>query len=527
MQQLLLLGNEAVGMGALHAGLSAVFGYPGTPSTEVFEFVEKLAPKYGVRAVWSANEKVAFEEALGMSHAGKRSMVTMKHVGLNVAADPFMNSAMTGVNGGLVVAVADDPGMHSSQNEQDSRYYADFARLPCFEPSSQQEAYDMMRSIFEVSETMDVPVMLRLVTRLSHSRANITPNTDILDQNPLNPSNDWKKWVLLPPNARIRNRLLIEKQRDLVNLSERSPYNSLDLKEGAKLGIISTGIATNYVMENVADLEQPVNLLKISQYPIPEHLIKEIVRASDELLVVEEGYPFVESKMLGIFGIPGKTVRGKLSGDIPATGEMNCDFVRKALGLAPFSKLNFDPGVLPGRPPMLCKGCPHADAFKALKKAAESIPGTKMFSDIGCYTLGVLPPYLCGETCVDMGASVSMAYGSASAGVYPVVAIIGDSTFIHSGMTPLIGAAKHDADITVMIMDNSFVAMTGAQETMTTGQPLIDLIERLGVDRSHIVPFNPLPRHHNENVNLIRRELEHHGTSVLIPQRVCVKAAKR
>ena len=527
MKQHLLLGNEAVGLGAIHAGLTAVHGYPGTPSTEIFEFIQSKAKKYNIRAIWSANEKVGLEEALGMSFAGKRTIVTMKHVGLNVAADPFMNSSMTGVNGGLIVAVADDPGMHSSQNEQDSRYFADFARIPCFEPSSQQEAYDMMAPMFDLSEQMDVPVMLRLVTRLSHSRANILANAPQRDQNPLKPSDNWKKWVLLPNNARLKNIELIQKQEELIKLSDESPFNKLTLHPEAKLGVITTGIAYNYLMENVADLNEPVNILKITQYPIPTGLVKQIVEASTKLLIIEEGYPFLETKIQGMFGIPGKTVRGKLTGDVPRTGEMNADFVREALGLPTHKQMKHDPGTLPGRPPMLCKGCPHADTFKALAEAAKSFPNTKMFSDIGCYTLGVLPPYFCGEACVDMGASISMAYGASEAGIHPTVAIIGDSTFVHSGMTPLIGAAKNNANMNVFIMDNALVAMTGAQETMVTGEKMIDLVETLGVSRDHIKVLNPLPKHHAENVEFILKELAYEGTSVIIPQRPCIKAVKR
>ncbi len=526
MDQLLLLGNEAVGLGALHAGLSGVFGYPGTPSTEIFEYIQNQAAAFNVSAVWSANEKVAYEEALGMSFAGKRVVITMKHVGLNVAADPFMNSSMTGVNGGVILAVADDPGMHSSQNEQDSRYFADFARIPCFEPSTQQEAYDVMKYAFELSESMDVPVMMRLLTRLSHSRANIIPRKTAVPQNPLNPSMDVKKWVLLPANARIRNTQLNQKHLDCIGLADDSPFNRLILNPGARIGIISTGIAWNYVQENLNELASPVNLLKISQYPIPIRLVTELIQSSDDILVVEDGYPFVESKIQGMFGIPGKKITGRLTGDLPRTGEMNADHVRTALDLPKRSTIQFDVSDIPGRPPVLCKGCPHADTFRALVEAAKAFPDNRMFSDIGCYTLGVLPPYFCGHACVDMGASVSMANGAAMAGVHPAIAIIGDSTFIHSGMTPLIGAAKQNSNINVFIMDNSLVAMTGAQETMVTGERLVELVIQLGVSRDHVVTLNPLPKHHEHNVALIKQELGYQGTSVIIPQRPCLKAMK-
>ena len=524
-KQLTLLGNEALGLGALHAGLSGTFGYPGTPSTEIFEFVMSKADKFGVRAIWSANEKVGYEEALGMSYGGKRVIVTMKHVGLNVAADPFMNSSMTGVGGGFALCVADDPSMHSSQNEQDSRYFADFARIPCFEPSSQQEAYDMMKHVFALSEEMDVPVMIRMVTRLSHSRANIMPSDDHLPQNETKSGDNVKKWVLLPPHARVRNVELNEKQPKLVELAEKSQFNSLEMQPGAKLGVIATGIAANYAREAIRDMDAPVNFLKITQYPIPEGLVKKITDASDKVLVVEEGYPFVESKMTGMFGIPGKEIVGRLTGDLPRTGEMNVDHVRKALGLKVSTPVIETPSI-PGRPPALCKGCPHADTFRALVEAVEEYPTRRMFSDIGCYTLGVYPPYNCGDACVDMGASVSMATGAAAAGISPAIGLIGDSTFMHSGMTPLIGAAKENANITIIILDNALVAMTGAQETMATGDDLVEIVAQLGVDREHIGILNPLPKHHATNVDIIKKELAYEGTSVIIPQRACIKGLK-
>lgn len=524
--QTTLLGNEAVGLGALHAGLSGVFGYPGTPSTEIFEFVQSRAEKFGVRAIWSANEKVGYEEALGMSYSGKRVIVTMKHVGLNVAADPFMNSSMTGVGGGLILCVADDPSMHSSQNEQDSRYFADFARIPCFEPSSQQEAYDMMPAVFDLSEKMDVPVMLRVTTRLSHSRANITMRSDIRPQNALKVERNIKKWVLLPPHARVRNIELINKQPEFIRLSNTSPFNSLELNPNATLGIIATGIAVNYVREAMQEYGKPVSLLKISQYPFPVDLIRKLADTVDTILVVEEGYPLLEGAMNGIFGVPGKTIIGRLTGALPRTGEMNVDHVRRALGLE-ISRAVMETPSIPGRPPALCKGCPHADTFRALKEAVRDYPDARIFTDIGCYTLGVYDPYNCGDTCVDMGASLSMAIGASAAGVHPAITVIGDSTFIHSGMTPLIGAARYNANITVLIMDNSLVAMTGAQETMATGKDLEKIVENLGIQREHIALLNPLPKHHAVNVERIRKELQHEGVSVIIPQRVCVKAPRK
>jgi indolepyruvate ferredoxin oxidoreductase, alpha subunit len=255
-------------------------------------------------------------------------------------------------------------------------------------------------------------------------------------------------------------------------------------------------------------------------------LIRKLLESLDTVLVVEEGYPLLENAIKGMFGVPGKTIIGRLTGDLPRTGEMNVDHVCKALGV-PIPKPVIETPVIPPRPPALCKGCPHADTFRALKEAAADYPGARMFTDIGCYTLGVYDPYNCGDTCVDMGASLSMSIGAAAAGVNPAITIIGDSTFMHSGMTPLVGATKTNANIKVVIMDNSLVAMTGAQETMATGENLEQIVESLGVPREHIVVLNPLPKHHAVNVNLIKKELEYDGVSVIIPQRVCVKAPRK
>jgi len=313
MKSEILLGDEAVALGAIHAGMTAAYSYPGTPASEIMEYLIKISRRDRTfHATWCINEKVAFEESLGVSFAGKRTMVSMKHVGLNVAADPFMNSALTGTGGGLVVAVADDPGMHSSQNEQDSRYYADFARIFCFEPAGHQEAYDMTRRAFEVSEEMGIPVMLRLVTRLSHSRSAVMPR-EPEKQKSLS-LGEGRNWTLLPMNARRRFKKLVEQQGELVSLSDKSEFNRLELHpSNRRLGVIASGIGYNYVMENMRDLEEPVSLLKISTYPVPEGLIRSLVEHVETVVIVEEGYPFIERSLRGLFGIPGKRRRANLT----------------------------------------------------------------------------------------------------------------------------------------------------------------------------------------------------------------------
>ncbi len=527
MKTKILLGDEAVALGAIHAGLTAAYSYPGTPASEIMEYFLRAAPKApGLKASWSVNEKVAYEEALGVSFAGKRSLVSMKHVGLNVAADPFMNSAITGTNGGLVVVVADDPSMHSSQNEQDSRYYAQFAQILCLEPSDHQEAYDMTRWAFDISEELGVPVMVRLVTRLSHSRSSIKPR-------PARPENELhygagQDWTLLPVNARRRFKILLDKQSELTALSERSDFNSLTLEQrDLSLGVIASGIAYNYVRENLRDLSPAPALLKIGTYPVPVNLVARLVDQVKTVLVVEEGYPFIEKALRGTFGVPGKVLKGKLGGDLPLSGELSPEAVRTALGLKPLDRLGLGPLQIASRPPQLCQGCPHADTFNALNKAVKDQPGSNVFSDIGCYTLAAFPPYQAVQTCVCMGASVGMAKGGAEAGVYPSVAVIGDSTFGHSGLTPLLEAAAVNTNMTVIILDNGTVAMTGGQPSYASGDRLLKVIEGLGVPREHIRVIEPLPKNLEKNAQIITEELAHDGLSVIVAVRECLVEARK
>jgi indolepyruvate ferredoxin oxidoreductase alpha subunit len=527
MKQEVLLGDEAVALGAVHAGLSSGYSYPGTPASEIMEFLIKAsADGNNFVASWSVNEKVAYEEALGVSYAGKRALVSMKHVGLNVAADPFMNSALTGANGGLVVVVADDPGMHSSQNEQDSRYFAQFSKVFCYEPSNHQEAYDMTREAFDLSERLGIPVMIRMVTRLAHSRSQVLPRPP-REQNPLS-YGKGTDWTLLPVHARRRFKLLVEKQNELIKSSNLSGFNSLQIdSKNHTLGIIASGIAHNYVLENfLASAERPP-ILKITTYPLPEDLIKQLITHVDTVLVVEEGYPFIENSLAGIFGIAGKEIRGKMSGHLPSTGELSPDIVRQGLQMEPLPKRTVEDFPMVARPPQLCQGCSHADTYRALNEALASYPRSNVFSDIGCYTLGALPPYNAIQSCVCMGASVGMAKGGAEAGVYPSVAVIGDSTFAHSGLTPLLDAASSNTNMTVFILDNSTVAMTGGQPTFATGEKLQRLIEGVGVATEHIRTITPLPKNHEENVRVMKEEFDHQGLSVIIAARECVQQARR
>ncbi len=523
MNKQLLLGAEAIAQAALDAGISGVYAYPGTPSTEITEYIQKSpqARDPFVRSAWATNEKTAYEAALGMSFAGKRSLVCMKHVGLNVAADAFMNSSVTGIHGGLVIVVADDPSMHSSQNEQDSRVYGKFALIPVLEPANQQETYQITRYAFDLSEQTALPVLLRIPTRLSHSRAVVT-KTETRPQNRLDPSKEKGKWILLPANARRNYQQLLEKQQELVLLSESSPYNKV--KEGiGNKAVIAFGIGYNYTMEIISSYELQIPLLKISQYPLPEEKIKAFCNQYDDILIVEEGYPVYEELLKGYFG--NRKFRGRLDGTLPRTGELSPALLAKAFGLQT-PEVKTIPAIVVPRPPMLCQGCGHRDLFDALNMAMESYPHKQVFGDIGCYTLGAMPPYSVISTCVDMGASITMAKGAADAGIRPAVCVIGDSTFTHSGMTGLLDAVNDRSPVTIIISDNDTTAMTGGQNSAGTGR-FFDICKGLGVEEEHIRLIIPLKKNLDENRAILKEELDYEGVSVIISQRECVQTLKK
>ncbi len=520
----LLLGNEALAHGAINAGISGVYAYPGTPSTEITEYIQKsnTAKRLGIHATWSVNEKTAMEAALGMSYSGKRAMVVMKHVGLNVASDVFMNMAVSGINGGLVVVVADDPSMHSSQNEQDSRFYGKFAMIPILEPSNQQEAYNVMHYAFDLSEELKLPILVRMVTRLSHSRAGIIVK-ERRAQNGIQLPVDISRFALIPLNAKKQFEKLVSKKSVLIESSEKSIYNKLSLSDDKSLGIIACGIAYNYVMENIDESKDFFSILKISQYPLPKEKIKKLYKHCDKIIVIEEGYPIVEELIHNYFDENDK-IKGKLSGDLPLVGELTPNSVGKAIG---FYSNNPDdiPTIVTGRPPQLCEGCAHADLFNAINELIPEIGNKKVFGDIGCYALGALPPYNTISTLIDMGASITMAKGAADAGLENVIAVIGDSTFTHSGMTGLLDAVYENTPITVIISDNSAIAMTGTQDSTAVGR-LKNICLGIGVHPEHVIMMTPLKKNHDRNVQIIRKELSYQGVSVIIPQRPCVRLSR-
>ncbi|MDR2553054.1 MAG: indolepyruvate ferredoxin oxidoreductase subunit alpha [Treponema sp.] len=559
-----LLGDEALALGAIHAGLSAAYGYPGTPSTEIMEYLQDAAASPGgpdlpaprpledgggFIARWCANEKTALEAALGTSFSGKRSLVTMKHVGLNVAADPFMNGSLLGIRGGLVIVVADDPGMHSSQGEQDSRFYASFAMVPCLEPRSQQEAYDMAREAFDLSEGFHLPVMIRLVTRLSHARAAVRCSPPG-SQNPLSKAEDKTEWMLLPVYARKNYAALLEKQEGLRHWSEEHPANRLELENrDAGYAVITSGLGGNYYEENLADFaaargKMPVRL-HIGAYPLPEESLRRLCTGAGEVLILEEGQPFIEERIRGILP-QTMTVRGRLGpgeNAVPRTGELDPDNVRAALGLPPRRSVLdavsspapplVDPALIPPRPPQLCAGCPHADSYETINRAAAALDPSpdrsrvSVNSDIGCYSLGASPPYSAVESIVCMGASIGMARGAAEAGIPYAFAVIGDSTFIHSGLPALIDAVEAEVSMTVIILDNSAVAMTGCQKTALPSARLTGLILGTGLDPAHCLELEAKKQFIEENAAALQREAEHRGPSVVILRRECLEAARK
>ena len=523
----LLLGDEAIALGAIHAGISGVYAYPGTPSTEITEFIQASAPE--VRSRWCTNEKTAMEAALGMSYMGKRALVCMKHVGMNVCADAFMNAAITGVNGGLVVLAADDPSMHSSQNEQDSRFYAKFAMIPCLEPSNQQEAYDMMHYAFDLSEALKTPILMRVTTRMAHSRAVVELIDTPREQNTASAPEDVKHFILLPAFARKNYAELVEAQDDFVQTSEESKYNTYTKGSNPKKAILTTGIAYNYLMELKDESQQlkveEASVLKVTQYPLPKALVDQMVAdGAEEILVMEEGQPVVEELIRGM--VPSSVaVKGRLTGELPRMGELSPDCVREALGLDKLPTREPDELVVP-RPPALCQGCGHRDMYAALNEVAAEYEGAKIFGDIGCYTLGALAPFHAIHACVEMGASITMAKGAADAGQHPAIAVIGDSTFTHSGMTGLLDCVNCKSNVVVLISDNLTTGMTGGQDSAGTGR-LEAICEGLGVEPAHLRVVVPLPKHMEEIKQILREEIAYNGTSVIIARRECIQTLKR
>lgn len=477
---MLLSGNEAVAQGAWEAGAAVGVGYPGTPSTETLERFGKLP---GVYAEWTPNEKVALEVAAGVSLAGARVLVTMKHVGLNVAADPLFTLAYTGVRGGLVILVADDPGMHSSQNEQDSRNYAAFARVPLLEPSDSAEALAFTRLAFDLSERFDIPVLVRSTVRVSHTKSLVEPGERAQRPAPGSYTTDSAKWVMMPAMAKRRRVDLDRRIADITAFADETPLNVAEYRDLA-IGIVCSGVCYQHVREALPE----ASTLKIGMgFPLPPHLLRAFSQKVGALYVIEEADEYL-ARALRQFGIAITPL------PISPAGEITPGAVRTAFGF-PQPALREPEDALPPRPPLMCPGCPHRPVFHTLRKKHAVVTG-----DIGCYTLGALKPLASMDTCVDMGASIGMAHGAELVGGFenrPVVAVIGDSTFAHSGITGLMNTVYNGGVGTVLILDNRITAMTGHQGNPMNGITLQErpshevdlegLVRALGVKRVRVV----------------------------------------
>lgn len=518
-----LTGNEAIARGAWEAGIGLAAAYPGTPSTEIMESLARY-PASDLHAQWSTNEKTALDVAIGASFAGIRALAAMKHVGLNVAADALMSLSYIGVNGGLVIVVCDDPGIHSSQNEQDTRLFARFAHVPILEPSDGQEALEFTRYAFEMSEKFDTPVILRSTTRLSHTRSAVTLGERLqLPPRPFceNPG----KNVMIPAHARQRHPAVLEREALVaeamtdspLNLWERPEDNGETAANDTSFGIITAGMSYAYVKECVPD----ASILKLaSSYPISEKLVRDFHSSVDRVIVIEELEPVIENSLK----VMGLAVEGKSL--FPRVGEFSPEIIREGLtkagileGALQTRNFEFAPMI---RPPVLCSGCPHTSCYMALRALDSRVAG-----DIGCYTLAVVEPLKSMDTCVSMGSSIANAVGMAMAGTEtrPIVATIGDSTFLHSGIPPLIDAIYNNANITVFLLDNHITAMTGGQDHPGTGKTLrgedtarVDyekLVRAVGVEWVRTVDSYNMASMYQT----LREAVAHKGVSVVISNR--------
>ncbi|RCV65567.1 indolepyruvate ferredoxin oxidoreductase alpha subunit [Methanophagales archaeon] len=531
-----LLGNVAIARGILEAGTRVVSGYPGTPSSEIVEALAPFASKYGIHVEWSVNEKVALEVAIGASWTGARAVSVMKHVGLNVAADPFMTLAYTGVRGGLVVCVADDPFCHSSQNEQDSRRYAQFAGIPCLDPADPQEARDMIIYAFELSEKLELPVLLRPTTRVSHASSDVEVGQIEEGRTNYEFTKDPARWVMLPAHARPRHTALLEKQDAIMTSLVDVPWNRLVLR--SDIGVIASGISGLYAEEAIKQLGADISILRIGTFPPPDGLCSAFLEHVTKVMVIEELEPVLEEyvERLARKHNQDLEILGKRTGHIPRVGELDTFQVRNAIaGMIAIPSLEVisvkeAEEILPPRPPSLCPGCSHRATYYAMKKVfgkAAVFP-----SDIGCYTLAVRMGTI--DTCLCMGASITLASGIRFAGEErDICCSIGDSTFLHTGLPGLLNAAYNNARITVTVLDNSTTAMTGHQPHPGTGFTVTGartksvsvetVAKALGAD--FVVTVDPYDL--NATVETFKRAKAYQGLSVVITKQTCSIIARK
>jgi len=511
--KVLMSGNEAIARGAYECGVTFAAAYPGTPSTEI---TEEFARYEGIYAEWSPNEKVALEVAIGAALAGANAMAVMKHVGVNVAADPLFTVSYTGTNGGLVVISADDPSLHSSQNEQDNRNYARFAKIPMIEPSDSAEAKEFIKLAFGISREFDTPVFLRSTTRLSHSKSVVELEEVTRPEEVLEIRHQPQKYVMVPANARVRRVVVEERMKKLAAYAETFPENRIEMGDPS-MGIIAAGMAYSYAREAFPGH----SFLKLGMiHPLPVGMIRKFAEKVDKLYVVEELDPFIEDQVRAL-GIP---VTGKAV--FPYTHEFDPGVVEESITGEKRDLKPLPPVKIPPRPPNLCPGCPHRGLFYALGKTKTFVAG-----DIGCYTLSFMKPLEGLHSCICMGASIGMAHGMSKAlgeaGKGKVVGVIGDSTFIHSGITPLLNTAYNRSDVVIVICDNRTTAMTGMQNHPATGYTLqgartreLDLPalgRALGIENVRVI--NPLDL--KETRAVMKEELEREGPSLVVAQSPC------
>jgi indolepyruvate ferredoxin oxidoreductase alpha subunit len=516
-KRLLLSGDEAIGLAALHAGVKLGAGYPGTPSTEILEYFAEL----GGKAQWSPNEKVALEVAIGAAFGGARALATMKHVGLNVAADPLFTVAYTGVTAALIIISADDPGLASSQNEQDNRRYAEAAGIPMVEPASSQEAYDFFLAAVELSERWHVPVLYRITTRVCHSKTVVLPREPLANVPPANYIRDVRTRVMIPAYARPAHHQLRNKLKEIAAWNEAGVLNQ-EVPGSAKLGIITNGVSFMHAREAAPD----ASILKLGlTYPLPMEKIAQFVHRVDRCVVVEEGDPWLAD------AIRAHGLKVESKPEMYRFGELNVNRVRRILN----RDTSPEPAPKPGKPPQLCEGCSHRVVFEVLRDLDCIVSG-----DIGCYTLGVLPPFNAMDTCVCMGASLGVGLGLRHTlppdQARRVVSVIGDSTFVHSGITGLVEMVYNPPATghLLIILDNGTTAMTGHQEHAGTGRNLLhdpagkvcfeDLARSLGVKRVHVV--DPRPGS-DEVAQLIKECLASGEIAVIVARRPCILVAKQ
>lgn len=533
MSKTLLLGNEAIAWGAISSGVKVATAYPGTPSTEVFTTLAENASRFGYHAEWCVNEKAALEVAYGAAISGARALVSMKQVGLNVAADPLLSGTYLGVKGGLVIVVADDPGPHSSQTEQDTRQFARFAKVPVLDPSDPREAMEMTIEAFKISEKYQLPVILRPTTRVCHVGQDVA-RPEIIQPGKTSGFNKEGEWVIFPNVSYRKHGELLQTLAAISEAACTLPFNRI---EGhAEIGIICSGVSYNYVLEALKRINLEAAVLKIgTPFPFPEKLVLEFIKGKESILVVEEQDPVLEDEIFRLAGNNGIiiNVSGKNNHIVPGAGELNVEIAEHAInkwrGCEQDLKSSFALPELPARKPILCAGCPHRASFYAIRKAAGKKSNTVFTGDIGCYTLGTMPPLSAVDTCLCMGASITQAQGIGRAEPgRKTIAVLGDSTFYHTGIPGLLNAVYNQYPLTLVILDNNTTAMTGFQPHPGIGRtamgeevPAIDMVKLIeGCGVKQVTTVDPVDL--KTSIQAVKEAMDFNGPAVVIMKRTCI-----